>query len=51
MAPDARCETAAGSENERNAIALDTTEGAVGLVQIAGRVARASVAIWSRASK
>ncbi len=36
---DAR-ETAAGSENERNAITLDTTEGAVGLVQIAGRVAR-----------
>jgi len=36
---DAR-ETAAGSENERNAIALDTADGAVGLVQIAGRVAR-----------
>jgi phosphatidylserine decarboxylase len=36
---DAR-ETAAGSENERNAITLDTAEGAVGLVQIAGRMAR-----------
>jgi len=36
---DAR-EAAAGSENEHNAIALDTAEGAVGLVQIAGRVAR-----------
>ena len=36
---DAR-DTAAGTENERNAIALDTPNGAVGVVQIAGRVAR-----------
>ncbi len=36
---DAR-DAAAGAENERNAIALDTGAGAVGLVQIAGRVAR-----------
>lgn len=36
---DAR-DTAAGAENELNAIALDTPDGAVGLVQIAGRVAR-----------
>ena len=36
---DAR-DTAAGADNERNAIALDTPDGAVGLVQIAGRVAR-----------
>jgi phosphatidylserine decarboxylase len=33
-------ETAAGSENERNAITLDTAKGAVGLVQIAARMAR-----------
>ena len=36
---DAR-DVAAGAENERNAIALDTADGAVGVVQIAGRVAR-----------
>jgi phosphatidylserine decarboxylase len=36
---DAR-DALAGSENERNAIALDTPDGAVGVVQIAGRVAR-----------
>jgi phosphatidylserine decarboxylase len=36
---DAR-DAAAGTENERNAIALDTPDGAVGVVQIAGRVAR-----------
>ncbi|HEX4113193.1 MAG TPA: phosphatidylserine decarboxylase [Stellaceae bacterium] len=36
---DAR-DTLAGAENERNAIALDTRDGAAALVQIAGRVAR-----------
>lgn len=36
---DARS-AAAGAENERNAIALDTPEGPVAVVQIAGRVAR-----------
>jgi phosphatidylserine decarboxylase len=36
---DAR-DAAAGSENERNAITLDTPDGAACVVQIAGRVAR-----------
>jgi phosphatidylserine decarboxylase len=36
---DAR-DALAGQENERNAIALDTRDGAAALVQIAGRVAR-----------
>jgi phosphatidylserine decarboxylase len=36
---DART-AAAGTENERNAIALDTPDGPVAVVQIAGRVAR-----------